>query len=255
MSNVVRVDENGNLFYLGLLSSQEIATAKEILESLQREIPIVEKELTEKYEKSVLNKYYLGKFLSTLLDKYKIDFWERRAFWDEIKKLATKEDRKRSEGKNSSRRSYYEQCYVLSTIDLDIVKKLSWRQWQNLLDRSVQIEDVRLYSWIKNKKEKIKEKQWQEFLKILNQFSEKKDLSVFSDEETYALFDSFYEMSSYWLKSINKFKIDNPKSLKIEKNSKLRRSKKFYSTCFSLRKEKGKFSDDLFKESFEIAMK
>ena len=74
MSNVVRVDENGNLFYLGLLSSQEIATAKEILEFLQREIPIVEKELTEKYEKSVLNKYYLGKFLSTLLDKYIIYF-------------------------------------------------------------------------------------------------------------------------------------------------------------------------------------
>ena len=63
----------------------------------------------------MLYKYYLGKSLTAYIDKYNISSIERRKFWDEIKTFATKENRIRNEGKNAATRSFYEQCYELST--------------------------------------------------------------------------------------------------------------------------------------------
>ena len=122
MGHVVEIDKEGRIIYDGLLSSQEKATIDEILNALKTEIPQIETDLEEIYGKSVLYKYNLGKFLGELLDKYEISFSERRRFWDQIKHLATKENRKRDDGKNSATRSFFEQCYVLSKYDIDIVK-------------------------------------------------------------------------------------------------------------------------------------
>ena len=43
------------------------------------------------------------------MERYDISMSERRAFWDEIKTFATKEDRKRDEGSNAVTRSFYQQ--------------------------------------------------------------------------------------------------------------------------------------------------
>lgn len=254
MGHVVEIDKEGRIIYDGLLSSQEKATIDEILNALKTEIPQIETDLEEIYGKSVLYKYNLGKFLDELLDKYEISFSERRRFWDQIKHLATKENRKRDDGKNSATRSFFEQCYVLSKYDIDIVKKLSWRQWQDILDRTSNREDERIFEWIRNKSEKIREDDWREFEKALHLYLKSKDTSVFPDDELFEIYNSLFEMSVYWRISFAQFSKDFPNSAKIK--SKSRRSKKYQSECFRLKKEKRvPLTDEIFAEAFDNAMK
>ena len=122
MGHIVRLVD-GHLVYDGLLSSQEKATVDEILETLQKEIPILKKI----YFKNMVKMYYtntiLGLFLGELLERYNISVTDRRRFWDEIKTLATKENRKRNEGAKSVTRSFYQQCYILAQQEVEAVKK------------------------------------------------------------------------------------------------------------------------------------
>ena len=254
MKHIVEIDVDGRLVYDGLLSSQEKATIDEILNALQKEIPQIESELEKVYGKSVLYKYNLGIVLSGLLKKYEISIAERRKFWDEIKTFATKENRKRCEGKKAVTRSFYEQCFVLSQYDKEVVEKLSWRQWQDILDRVSNREDERIFEWIKNKSEKIREDDWREFEKALNLFLKSKDTSVFSDSELFDIYNSIYLMSVYWRIAFLQFSKDFPKSAKIKSKSK--RSKKYQRECFRLKRElKKPLGNDIFKEAFELAMK
>lgn len=254
MSHVVSLDKDGRIVYKGLLTSKEIATIEEILNALKTEIPQIEADLTEKYGKTVLYRYYLGKFLGELLEKYNIPFSERRKFWDEIKNFATHEKRSRKEGTDAVTRSFYEQCYILSKQDLDVVQKLSTRQWQDLLDRVGNREDERIFIWIKNRVKKIREDDWREFEKGLHLYLKSKDTSVFSDDELFEIYEAILDMSIYWRIAFKQFSQDNPKSNKI--NSKARRSKKYQQTCFKLKKERRiPFSEEIFAEAFSAAMK
>lgn len=253
MSHIVALDAEGHLEYDGLLSSKEIATIDEILNALKQEIPQVESDLEEAYGKSVLYKYNLGKFLGELLTKYNISASERRKFWDEIKTFATNENRIRNEGTNAETRSFYGQCFQLSQLDQEVVEKLSWRQWQDILDRVGNREDSRIFEWIRNKKEKIREDDWREFEKGLHLYLKNKDTSVFSDDELYEIYESLLSMSRYWRIAFMQFSKDFPNSAKIK--SKLRRSKKYQATCFQLKRELHKpLNEEIFKKSFEIAM-
>ena len=53
MGHIVRLDSEGHLLYEGLLSSQEIATIDEILNTLKEEIPQIEADFEETYGKRV----------------------------------------------------------------------------------------------------------------------------------------------------------------------------------------------------------
>ena len=176
MGKLISIDAEGHLIYDGILSSKEKATVDEILNTLKVEIPSVEKKLSNTYGKGVLYKYYLGKFVGILLEKYDISFCERRRFWDEIKLLASQEKRSRNEGKNAATRSFYQQCFELSKLDIETVEKLSWRQWQDLLDRVDNRSDERIYLWIKNYPLKITEIEWRSFEKALHMFLKNKDI-------------------------------------------------------------------------------
>lgn len=253
MGHIVTLDTEGHLVYDGLLSSKEIATIDEILNALKQEIPHIESDLEETYGKSVLYKYNLGKFLGELLIKYNISTSERRKFWDEIKTFATKENRIRDEGTNAETRSFYGQCYRLSQLDQEIVEKLSWRQWQDILDRVGNREDSRIFEWIRNKKEKIREDDWREFEKGLHLYLKNKDTSVFSDNELYGIYESILNMSQYWRVAFTQFSKDFPNSAKIK--SKARRSKKYQEACFQLKRELHKpLNNEIFKKAFELAM-
>lgn len=227
---------DGYLVYDGMLSSKEKATIDEILAALRVEIPTIENELAETYGKNVLYKYYLGKCLADLLEKYDISYSDRKKFWDEIKDLASEDDR--AERGDSTRRSFYEQCYVLAQIDLETVNKLNWRQWQSLLDRATVHEDSRLYNWIGNLSKKISGDAWREFEKVLNLYLKDKDTTVFDDDELFAIYDSLFLMGEMWLKQINEYAKDHPKSVKVEGSGKTKWSKKYYSQCFKVKKEK-----------------
>ncbi len=254
MGNIFVRDEDGHMVYDGLLSSKEKASVDEVLKTLKAEIPEIETDLKEQYGNGVLYKYYLGKFLGDLLVKYNILASERRRFWDEIKTFATNENRSRNEGKKSKTRSFYEQCYVLSQYDLDAVKKLSWRQWQDLLDRVENREDDRIIEWLKYKDDKIREDDWREFEKGLHLFLKDKVTSVFTDNEMFEIYDSILEMSKYWRIAFSQFSKDFPQSAKIE--SKSRRSKKYQETCFRLKRElRQPLNENIFAKAFDEAMR
>lgn len=253
MAHLVSLDAEGRLVYDGLLSSQERATVDEILNTLKEEIPQIEIDLGDLYGKSVLYKYHLGKFLGGLLGKYDVSVSERRRFWDEIKTFATKEDRKRNEGTKAVTRSFYEQCFVLSQYDLEVVQKLSWRQWQDILDRVANREDQRIFEWVHKKSDKIREDDWREFEKGLHLFLKSKDTSVFSDAELFDIYNSIYAMAVYWRTAFTQFSKDFPKSAKIK--TKARRSKKYQEVSFKLKKElKKPLGDEIFALAFEQAM-
>lgn len=253
MAHLVSLDAEGRLIYDGLLSSQERATVDEILNALKKEIPQIETDLEDLYGKTVLYKYHLGKFLGGLLGKYNVSVSERRRFWDEIKTFATKEERKRNEGTKAVTRSFYEQCFVLSQYDLEVVQKLSWRQWQDILDRVANREDQRIFEWVHRKSDKIREDDWREFEKGLHLFLKSKDTSVFSDAELFDIYNSIYAMAVYWRIAFTQFSKDFPKSAKIK--TKARRSKKYQEVSFKLKKELRKpLDDEIFALAFEQAM-
>ena len=235
MNHVVSLDKDGHIVYQGLLTSKEIATIDEILNALKAEIPQIEADLESVYGQSVLYKYNLGLFLGSLLEKYQITIAERRRFWDEIKTFATKEDRKRNEGANSVTRSFYQQCYILSQQDKDVVEKLTWRQWQDLLDRVGNREDPRIFQWIKQLNGKIREDDWREFEKALNLYLKDKDTSVFETSELFEIYDSLMVMCKQWREKFKVFSTEHPKSAKIK--SKGSWAKKYYARCFALKKE------------------
>ena len=234
MGHIVRLID-GHLVYDGLLSSKEKATIDDILNALREEIPAIESDLAKEYGKGVWYKYNLGLFLSDLLEKYEISFSERRVFWDEIKTLATKEERKRNDGSKSVTRSFYQQCYVLSQQDKEVVEKLTWRQWQDILDRVGNREDSRIFGWIKRFTEKIREDDWREFEKALHLYLKDKDTSVFDDEELFSIYDSIMLMCKKWREQFKEFSLNHPKSAKIKRKC---MGKKILFALFY--KEKGK---------------
>lgn len=236
MANLVELDEQGRKIYRGFMSSKETEKADLLLGFLQDEIPTLGKKLSEQYGDSVLYKYYLGKRLGELLEEYEIPERDRLYFWNEIKNFAADKERTRDDGGASKTRKFYEQCYALSLIDLTTVEKLSWRQWQDLLDRVANREDERLFSWIGIHEPKIKENEWRSFEKALNLFLKGKDTSVFDDDELFELYEMILLMGQEWLSGFNEFEKTHPKSAKIKTKAKW--EKKFYTTCFQYRKEK-----------------
>jgi len=254
MPILVEKDENGRKVYRGFLSSEETRQADLLLGYLQDEIPNIANQLNEKYEDGVLYKYFLGKRLGELLDEYNISDKDRVYFWNEIKNFAADKDRRRDDGGEAKTRKFYEQCFQLSQIDQNIVEKMTWRQWQDLLDRRANREDERIFSWIGIHEPKIKEQEWRAFEKGLNLFLKGKDTSVFEDDELYEIYEMILSMVQAWLRLFTLFSKQNPKSAKIKTKSKW--ESKFYELCFKCRKaNKRNITDEDCDVIFNTIMK
>jgi len=255
MAKLVKKDSDGRTTYEGILTSKEIIPYDELLEFLKKKIPDIEKALEEQYGKTVLYKYYLGKALQKYLTDNDVSENERRTFWNEIKDFATQEERKRNEGVNSKTRSFYEQCFILSQIDIEAVKKLSWRQWQDLLDRIGNREDERIYKWIKKQTSKIREDDWREFEKILHFFLRGKETSVFTDNEMFNIYDSFLLAAKRWREQFNGFIEGLPNYKRfIKRHAKL--IKQYIAICLQMRRENKKEIDEMIcKAAFGQALK
>ena len=235
MSKIVEVNKSGDIIYSGMLSSKEKAEIDDIIDTLKEEIPEIENELSEKYGNSVWYRYYLGKVMGELLKRFNVSFAERRKFWDEIKVLASKEERIRNEGKGAVTRSFYQQCFVLSELNENTVTKLSARQWQDLLDRVANREDERIFSCIEKYPDKIREDDWREFEKALHQYLKGKDTSVFEDDEVFEIYDSIMLMAQEWRTQLKEYEKNHPKSAKLK--NKASWSKKYTTTCFQTARE------------------
>ena len=229
MAILIELDEHGNKVYKGFLSSEQTKKADLLLGFLQDEIPKIGQELSAAYGDSVLYKYYLGKRLGELLDEYDVTEKERVYFWNEIKNFAADKERKRADGGDSKTRKFYEQCYRLSLIDQRIVEKLSWRQWQDLLDRTTNRQDDRIYDWIGSHDTKIKEADWRGFEKALNLFLKNKDTSVFDRQELFDVYEMLLCMANCWRTDFEQFGKDHPKNAKIKTKSNW--EKRYYELC------------------------
>ena len=247
MAVLVELDENGRKIYRGFLSSAETRNADLLLGFLQDEIPIIANELNAKYGDGVLYKYYLGRRLGELLDSYNIPEKERVYFWNEIKNFAPDKERKRNDGGESKTRKFYEQCYQLSRINQTTVEKLSWRQWQDLLDRRANREDERIFEWIGIHEPKIKESEWRSFEKGLNLFLKGKDTSVFETDELFEIYEMILLIGQEWIRLFEAFSAENPKSAKIKAKAKW--EGKFYELCFKCRRANKK---NIEKDDCEI---
>ena len=118
----------------------------------------------------------------------------------------------------------------------DVVEKLTWRQWQDLLDRVGNREDERIFQWLKQLPGKIREDDWREFEKALNLYLKGKDTSVFETDELFAIYDSLMRMCVIWREKFKVFALEHPKSAKIK--TKGTWAKKYYARCFNLKKER-----------------
>lgn len=253
MAVLVELDENGKKIYRGFLSSAETRKADLLLGFLQDEIPNIGKQLSEQYGDGVLYKYFLGKHLGDLLEEYEIQDRERVYFWKEIKNFASDKERKRSDGGDAKTRKFYEQCYQLSLLDQSTVEKLSWRQWQDLLDRTTNREDRRIFTWIGIHEPKIKENEWRGFEKALNLFLKNKDTSVFEDEELFQIYEMLLRMAKRWIVGFCTFEKENPKSAKIKTKAKW--ETKYYELCLKCRKaNKKELSDEDCEVLFSALM-
>ena len=172
--------------------------------------------------------------MGELLDEYDVQEKERVYFWNEIKNFASEKKRKRSEGNESKTRKFYEQCYQLSLLNQVVVEKLSWRQWQDILDRTTNREDKRIFNWIEIHEPKITEKEWRSFEKALNLFLKSKDTTVFETSELYEVYEMLLVMADCWIKDFDLFCKEYPNSAKIQSKGKW--EKKFYELCFKARK-------------------
>lgn len=234
MAILVELDENGKKIYRGFLSSAETRNADLLLGFLQDEIPNIGKQLSTQYGDGVLYKYFLGRRLGELLEQYNIQDKERVYFWNEIKNFASDKERKRADGGDAKTRKFYEQCYQLSLLEQTTVEKLSWRQWQDLLDRTTNREDDRIFSWIGIHEPKIKESEWRGFEKALNLFLKNKDTSVFEDDELFQIYEMLLTMVQVWLLKFAAFEKEHPNSAKIKSKSKW--EGKYYEVCMKCRK-------------------
>lgn len=96
-------------------------------------------------------------------------------------------------------------------------------------------EDERIFQWLKQLTEKIREDDWREFEKALHLYLKDKDTSVFDTEELFAIYDSIMLMSIRWREQFKLFAKEHPKSAKIK--SKGTWVKKYYALCFKKKKE------------------
>lgn len=231
MANTIKKDEKGRKIYKGLLSAEERQAADKLLNELIEFIPPIEKGLQEKYGDSIDYKYFLGKELGKLLDEKNISGRERIYFWQEIRSFA-------SEGENakdrSEKRMLYEQCFILSQLDKETVEKLSWRQWQDLLDRPKNRADERIFDWIKKNPDKIRQDDWREFEKVLHNYLKTHDTSFFEEDELYVLFDQIMIIVSVWREEFKAFLKTLPKEKVKYKESHMKYYRdRYYKKCLA----------------------
>lgn len=227
MSKIIGKTKEGSKVYLGAMTPQEIQEADDFLESLQKDVKRFETSLCAKYSPASLEyKYYIGEFLFNQIQLKGISSFERLYVFEEIKHwvqtdIETNKDR-------GNKRLFYDYCYRLYCFGFDIVFSFNWRQWSELLDRSVTTKDIRVLDWLKENVREMKEDDFRMFLMVLNEYLKNRDTSVFSDEELFKKYDLLFEVVVQWnilLKKYFKGKTDN--FSKARKNNVTKYKKKY----------------------------
>lgn len=217
MSKIILKSSGGEKEYFGLTPA-EIKEANDLLDRLVVKTTAFQDEL-QKTENvgSVKFRYKVGQFLDGEVNSASIPEKERRYFWNEIKEFVPVE--LTSTIDRSAKRGFYEYCYRLFTYGESLANAFSWRDWCELLDRSVTLADARVLSWLQTKRKAMKQDGFRLFLVVLNQYLKKHDTSVFSDQEVYEKYDQLYLIASTWLACLSCIEKSKRKAMSKKKKA------------------------------------
>lgn len=230
--------------YRGMLTQKERDEADKRLTDLKKIIPDFEGQLFKKYgKKNNLYRYELGLKLIEFIKKHNVSTKERQYYWEDLREYASREENQTKD--RSNKRQDYEYCYQLALLDRKTVIKLSWRQWQDILDRKTIRDDKRIFVWLNKIDFKIKEDVWRDFTKALNLYFMNIDTSVYDENEMLADLDKLYLIVTEWDGLVRRH------FGKIENMSKARK--------YNLTKYKKKYYEDIIyvirmEENYDIAI-
>ena len=224
--------------YKGLLTQAERLEADRRLAELEKAIPQAEMNLLKKHNtKNNRYRYELGQILNDFIIRHNVSLKERSYYWEEIKEHASSDQSVTKD--RSKKRMDYEYCYILYNLGWDTVSKLSWRQWQDILDRKTIHEDSRIFLWIASHEGKIPNNIWRDFNISLNIFFKKRDTSVYNDSELIALFDKLFEITLKWHVNLKKYVGKYSNLTDARKAQRTKYLRKYFTDAFEVLK----FSD------------
>ncbi len=143
--------------------------------------------------------YELGKRLGFVMDTSKVAAEDRefvwRALYDHAGSLAPGPITKRAE--RDPETSHFSYCYMLSKFPWEFVETAGdWTSWSEFLDRKETKNDQRIIEWLGKKAKESNFKSRQNWLrpltKAIHKEFEKKDTTVFSDEELSEILDKVF---------------------------------------------------------------
>lgn len=232
-----------DVHYMNSQTVEDINDAKELLERVKNGV----KTLAEEYEdtKSLKFRYKLGLFLNNLLKEESISSTLRKKFWEEVRYFTDAESLLNMPGSKSSsdgRHPFLEYCFLLATkFDEETVYKLSWRQWNDVFDRPIVLNEPRIIEWVSKELKSMNQNQFRFFLGIVTTYMRDYDPTFFTYEELNERCVMFREIALSWDEGIKKFfdgLSDNFSEARKTNKSKYRR--KYVELCL----QKNAFSDN-----------
>lgn len=143
--------------------------------------------------------YEVGKRLEFVMDTSKVAAEDRefvwRAFYDHAGSLAPGPITKRAERDPGT--SHFSYCYMLSKFPWEFIETAGdWTSWSEFFDRKETKNDRRIIEWLGKKAKESNFKSRQNWLrpltKAIHREFEKKDTTVFSDEELFGILDRVF---------------------------------------------------------------
>lgn len=190
-----------------LLTGELREQAERLDEFLSKKIKEIEKEVRSigllklKGKKGEVIKlwYEVGKQLEFVIDTSIVPAEDRefmwRALYDHAGSLAPGPVTKRAEREPET--SHFSYCYMLSRFPWEfVVMAGDWTSWSEFFDRKETKNDRRIIEWLGKKAEESSFKSRQNWLrpltKAIHKQFEKKDTTVFSNEELFKILDKLF---------------------------------------------------------------
>jgi hypothetical protein len=190
-----------------LLTGELREQAERLDEFLSKKIKEIEKEVRSigllklKGKKGEVIKlwYEVGKQLEFVMDTSIVPAEDRefmwRALYDHAGSLAPGPVTKRAEREPET--SHFSYCYMLSRFPWEfVVMAGDWTSWSEFFDRKETKNDRRIIEWLGKKAEESSFKSRQNWLrpltKAIHKQFEKKDTTVFSNEELFKILDKVF---------------------------------------------------------------
>lgn len=246
---------DNRLEYIDILTAEEIEEASKFLEKLQYEITQFEIELSKSISSSTIEyRYKIGEFLDKQIRDNNISSKERIYVWNEIRDL-TKSDLEIAKDRGKHR-EFYEYCYRIYQFGEDLARSFTWSQWVDILDRSAALKDERFISWLSKTDKRINTESLRMLLLILTMYLEKRDLSVFDDDEVIGRFDFLFTIVEEWNELFKKYFDSKKSKLSDARREKFTKYKKKYisevldNSKFATVSELPHICEDAFKKHF-----